>query len=369
MIDVRRITGLFRKGIRNPRAGPEVCKALCRSQWHKLYRRRHDIPRQTQLIDRLTEHAEYTIIILDACRFDYFQEEFEEHLQGELRKVWSAGNYTAEYLRNIWSDDHEISYVSANPWVSDYRWETRPSEYTPSEHIKNIVGVWRFGWDSHKHAVLPETVTDAALREIKRGTADRLVVHYNQPHFPYIGETQILPWEQDVSGIDFTEIERCNSETEKQEFLRKADEIGPVEAYRYDISPDEIAAYDLDRSSLQAPEKIEREGITPEQLAKAYRDNLRVVLREVRRLIEYLNEPVIITADHGEFLGEDGKYMHPATLSVGAHALLREVPWLEVDPSILNVADISDVDISLPESTEVSREGVEERLKQLGYKM
>ena len=65
-------------------------------------------------------------------------------------------------------------------------------------------------------------------------------------------------------------------------------------------------------------------------LRKAYRENLTIVLEHVAKLCNELlhHKPparIVFTSDHGELLGENGKYSH------GIRTLYTsEVPWLRV---------------------------------------
>ena len=65
-------------------------------------------------------------------------------------------------------------------------------------------------------------------------------------------------------------------------------------------------------------------------LRKAYLENLRLVLEYVAVLVDRAlkinpSAKVIITADHGELLGEEGLFNHGID-----HPLVRIVPWLRV---------------------------------------
>ncbi|KXA97201.1 hypothetical protein AKJ38_01750 [candidate division MSBL1 archaeon SCGC-AAA259I14] len=68
-----------------------------------------------------------------------------------------------------------------------------------------------------------------------------------------------------------------------------------------------------------------------ERLKNAYMNNLELALKEIKntfnRLPEKIVENVIITADHGDMLGEKGIYGH----GHNEYPSLREVPWLEVE--------------------------------------
>lgn len=73
------------------------------------------------------------------------------------------------------------------------------------------------------------------------------------------------------------------------------------------------------------------EGVVKEygedKLREAYKENLMTALSEVCKLVEKLPGKVILTADHGELLGENSMYRHPMWSD---HPVLRDVPWLEI---------------------------------------
>jgi hypothetical protein len=95
-----------------------------------------------------------------------------------------------------------------------------------------------------------------------------------------------------------------------------------------------------------------------------YLDNLRLVLDEISILIENVNAPkTVITADHGEAFGELGFYKHPAGTP---HPAVRKVPWVET-----TAQDQGNYEIELtnPKHEPVSNEEMEQRLESLGYKL
>ena len=75
-------------------------------------------------------------------------------------------------------------------------------------------------------------------------------------------------------------------------------------------------------------------------LREAYRENLRIVLDYVAKLyMRFSEKKIIITADHGELLGEEGAYEHPNgpidkifnNLFSKRKKILQEIPWLKVE--------------------------------------
>lgn len=65
------------------------------------------------------------------------------------------------------------------------------------------------------------------------------------------------------------------------------------------------------------------------RLRKAYTENLKIVLKYVSDLVEELpGDNIVVTADHGERLGENNHYSHASGVD---DPLLLEVPWFKVE--------------------------------------
>ena len=75
------------------------------------------------------------------------------------------------------------------------------------------------------------------------------------------------------------------------------------------------------------------------RLVKAYIINLKLVLEALQILIQNIltndaEAKIVITSDHGELLGENGKFGHGIE-----HPVVREVPWFEVKECKENIKD------------------------------
>ena len=68
-----------------------------------------------------------------------------------------------------------------------------------------------------------------------------------------------------------------------------------------------------------------KEGI--KGLRNAYKENLEIVLESVADLLENISGNILITADHGEYLGENRLYGHGL---VPRRPPIVDVPWLMV---------------------------------------
>jgi hypothetical protein len=103
-----------------------------------------------------------------------------------------------------------------------------------------------------------------------------------------------------------------------------------------------------------------------EDIWDAYRENLRMVLPYIEDLLEELEGKTVVTADHGNMIGERGtpipirEYGHPRWIYADE---LVTVPWLvhETNGRKTITAEPSP-------SEKLSNENVASRLEALGYK-
>ena len=59
------------------------------------------------------------LIILDACRYDYFQDIYDDYLEGNLEKRISRGSSTTEWLYKTFDNYLDAVYFSANPYINE----------------------------------------------------------------------------------------------------------------------------------------------------------------------------------------------------------------------------------------------------------
>jgi len=328
---------------------------------YSLHQRRNGFDRQEGRIHDFVSQDEFALVVLDACRHDFFERTYENYLSGELDCVWSPANQTPVWVPRTWPGSYDLTYVSANPFVSRFEYDIDDTEYCASEHFSEVIEAWDFGWDHELQTTPPKPVTDASLKIAADSAKTRLVVHYIQPHVPYIAENRIEQLFIDES-VDYNDI----AEERRREFLEDRSEITVEEAVKYDVTWGDKQKYDIDMPEHKGLMKLIRNGeITNEDLKNAYRGNLRRVLAEVERLVSRLNCPVVVTSDHGDLLGEDGRYMHDRTTKV-ADPILREVPWLVVDEDTIGTQKNDAPDIAIRDRVSGQRD-VENRLSHLGY--
>jgi len=207
------------------------------------------------------------LIILDACRYDMFVK--VNWIEGKLEKKISRGSHTWMFLKENFKGRTYLDtvYVSSNPFILDFQDSFHKVIYVaPEEELE------RYG------TVLPETVFAEALKAQKDYPHKRLIIHFLQPHDPFIGET------------------RFNKEDNPFYMLAKG-KIGK------------------------------------EHLMKAYEDNLKAVLIYVEKLLKELSGKTIITSDHGESFGAKVKFFPVRIYGHSGPRIkeLIEVPWLTVE--------------------------------------
>lgn len=243
------------------------------------------------------------LLVLDDCRWDTFRELYRDYLDvdTEAFPVWSAGSHTIHWLSETWPDEYpEITYVSGHAIVNSegipglYAARKQANragvdgDYVPADHFPDIIDVWDDGYHNTMESV-PPWAMNVELRQAGPPT----IGHYVQPHFPWIRGHLYA----EEHGIDFSDA------TPRTEWSPEPGGTAPR----------------FCKANVRA--KLGVDGVK-----MAYRDNLRVVLEAVDRLLPDLEGRVVITSDHGELFGE-GETHPPGS----DRDELRTVPWVVVD--------------------------------------
>jgi hypothetical protein len=258
-----------------------------------------------------------TLLILDACRYDLFAAQHD--LPGRLEHRESRGSHTVEFLEGNFTDGEfaDTVYVSASPQL-----HRNMDRLDVSFH--SVVDVWREdGWDDEYGTVLPETATEYALRAHDRYPNKRLIVHYLQPHYPFIGSSSAL------------------------------------NTRRFGQAENELDIWNhMMRNGHDRP---------PERIWEAYGRNLDLVLEATEPLLSSLDGKTVVTADHGNMIGDRS---YPIPIREWGHPVgiyteqLVKVPWhvYESGPRRRIVAEEAE-----SSADEVEGTAVERRLRDLGY--
>jgi len=273
-------------------------------------------------------------LVLDACRYDVFSEIYDEYLDGTLEKRRSVGSSTPEWAYRNFTECHDIAYFSGNPFINDLgiplnelKWGASCEyEWTASDHITEVFDVWKSGWDDDLGTVPPGGITEAFWnnRDAVERT-ERTVLHYMQPHAPYLSRGKGQKLKQIQKGIRKQEA-AANGEAEA--------DGGTLASVGDTLRPKVERVLDGSELAQKAglwleldPADVMKNG-TQEAALGLYEENLRIVLEDIAGLVDELDGQVVVTADHGEAFGEEGVWEHHIETHIPA---LVEVPWLVVD--------------------------------------
>lgn len=301
----------IRRGLENPR--------LLFCEVNSLYHRKFDKSNVNYNGTNIFAEDWDTLVILDACRYDMFAE--RNTLSGRLKSRQSKGSSTAEFLEANFAERslHDTVYTTANPQIRQH-WE----RINPDLHA--IIDVWKGNrWNKQIGTVLPEQMTEAAIDAIEQFPHKRHIIHYMQPHYPFVG-----------SDTEFDRGHLNDPNPEKDNLW--------WQIMKGDLDPD--------LNNVQ----------------KYYYENLDCVFPHLRTLLEHIEGRTVITSDHGNMLGERAfpipvrTWGHPRGLYTDE---LVTVPWLVVESGSRRRI-ISESPESADERTE--SDVVADRLRQLGYK-
>jgi hypothetical protein len=269
---------------------------------------------------RVMEEDWDNLFILDGCRYDMFTERIA--LPGTLDSRISLGSSSEEFMERNFVDEqfHDTVYVSANPFI--------PKLGLNEDTFHAVVDLLN-DWDEELQTVRPDIVAEAARKAHEQYPDKRLIVHFMQPHAPFIG-----PLGREMVGGGWTIDQDVDDDPGIWNRLRDGEDV-PLE-----------------------------------RVWEAYKENLDIVLEEVEPLLSDLNGKSVITADHGNLVGERlspiptrRKYGHP----YGVHAEeLVKVPWFVVQGN--NRREVSTDSPVESDDESVSGKELEDRLEALGYR-
>ncbi len=291
------------------------------------------------------------LIVLDTCRYDYFKDNYSDFLEGDLSCIRSNGTCTTQWRDNSFPDKYDdIVYISANP---NFSANQSVYGYNAGEHFHKVYELWNTEWDIYRGTVLPESMTRKALEISRQHPDKRFVLHFQQPHEPYL-MPGILSYGYDQANIN---SDRKLITAKRYRFLKHKTKLlrfllKYFKDRKFFISPSEWALRQLLFMPPRCAMDAVRRKYGKKVLRKAYEENLRYALAQVKILSQQLEGEIIVTSDHGEFLGEDGMYGHPKS---SENPILRNVPWLVVSKS-------SGVDTNRDND-----DNVKSKLRALGY--
>ncbi len=255
------------------------------------------------------------LIILDACRFDTFKK--YNTLDGDLTRIYSTASQTAEFVeKNITQTYPDVVYITASPQLA--------GQENRFHHIEHL---WKDCWDDELKTVTPGEVTKRAIEIAEQYPEKRLVVHYMQPHYPFIGD--------------------------------KGRELGEHATFTGNVE---------DRAAPSIWDLLASRKVGVDEVMAAYEENLEIVLPHVQELASELYGMTVVSSDHGNLFR---KRVCLLPLRIEGHPDnfpdkdLLAVPWLEIPFEYRKEVTKSGVEKQTNVSESVT---VKQRLEDLGYK-
>lgn len=276
----------LRKAINNPRKLTDEISRISHTLRHfREYLYGWNVKRKATPV---MEEDWDTLIILDSCRYDAFEQHCD--LEGVLERRLSLGRKSREFINeNLSGEDGEYNdtiYVTANR-------HTLLNKNAFFAVIDNDDM-----WDPELGTIPPDPVIERAKEALIENPNKRLIVHFMQPHRPPIDENgqliQCSGWSP--STIDTESIEGYNSSTPSFWSLLQNKELNRDDAWH------------------------------------AYVKGLMYILEKVEEFNQEIDGKTIITADHGVMFGEQPfAFLSSDHYGGGAYGpQTMEVPWFSL---------------------------------------
>ena len=260
-----------------------------------------------------------TLVILDACRADLFEQVVGVEQFDAYERVTSLGSATAEWTRRNFEGGSfgDTVYIASNPHTSKHA----------GDAFYELVEVWKDSFDDEIHTVHPNSITDAAVNAHEQYPNKRLIVHYMQPHRPFVRADELLfegwhpKWHYEDKNVD----------------------------------------------GIRHPFHALEAGVTDyETVWSSYADNLDYVIGDALSLAEQVDGRTVISSDHGNMMGER---TFPVPIKMYAHPRgvrepeLVEVPWAVIESDERREI----IDDSTNAADDYETEEMKQRLADLGY--
>lgn len=299
-----------RYGLRDPTLLARKGSQLINKVWHGEY-----YSEGTSVLTRDWDN----LIVLDGCRYDLFADTISWDKR-KLTSITSRGSATDEWLVGNFKDAeaYDTVYVSANPMLH------RMSDVIDGV-FHDFIDVWTDSWDQEHGTVLPSDVTEAAIAASEQYPNKRLIIHYLQPHYPF------LAWN------------------------RTDDRIGRDES---------------NHTPFWMSLRLGDADVSSEQVYDVYRKNLEMVLPHAKQCADTISGKTVTTSDHGNLLGERTKpipareWGHPQKIYADE---LVTVPWFEHDVLEKRKNIVAEAPTGQSRQVNDVTDVVDERLSQLGY--
>lgn len=282
------------------------------SDFYLGYKRRYanNVNYGTNIYDREWD----VLIILDGCRLDLLESVAdEEEFLTPVSDINSVGTASREWIENTFTTMRSKA-MSKTAMVTGNVWSRELLDHNDFDILDEA---WKYGWDHDLGTMDPEVITHRGIQINRKMEPDRLILHYMQPHYPFYGE-------------------KLGSGVEPTNFTNAAEDVETVW------------------------DRLEKGEVGQNEVWTAYQDNLRHVLQHVGDLLENIEaEKVVISADHGNAMGEYDLYGHQIGMPIEP---LVTVPWVETKANDTG-------SINPPEYSKSKNDSnIEEKLRHLGYR-
>lgn len=253
------------------------------------------------------------LVLLDCATMDMISEVAGEYqFIGDTGEHISTGTCSDEWMRHTFTKEYqdEMSrtlHVTAN---------TSSDRHLQEDQFLHLEEVWKDGWDEEQGTILAREVTDRAIHFYRELDPERTIIHYMQPHLPFVNN--------DIESNIVTPV------GEQGEGLTLGELYG--------------------------------EGYSRDALWSASIENLRYVLNDVELLLDSIDaQHVVLSSDHGQAFGEGGVWAHPCYTYID---VLKRVPWCTTSAS-----DNGEYQPAYERRPKTEPKlSVEEKLEALGYK-
>ncbi|WP_281194371.1 hypothetical protein [Halorubrum sp. F4] len=260
------------------------------------------------------------LIILDACRIDAYQKVIgDDSVDSHI----SNSTHSWEFMKNNFQGRtlHDTIYITANPFTT----RLDKSIFFKLDYLP------KHSWNEEKGTVMPGDVLQTTLNTHKNYPHKKLIIHFMQPHYPFIGDIG--------DSIDHTGYNRDQDDVE-------------------DTAPNIWWV-------LQYASKSQ--GVTTREVWEAYIQNLEIVLEYAQKIVDSIPGKTVLTADHGTMIG-DRTLPVPVRGYGHAHGSfvtpVVKVPW---DVRDYNDRKIVRADSPIDTGEKISK-NINQQLESLGYK-
>ncbi len=243
------------------------------------------------------------LLLLDACRYDYF--EILCPFKGKLTPFDIGCNGTKKYMQMNFSSPECSDVVFVNHLILFPEWVN-----TSLFHA--VIDAHNICWNQDYGTVLPEDNSRVGLETINKYPDKRIVIHYSQPHDPFLDRNTTI-----IKRKTHKQIVYRNSRTAwAAKRLNSLKNIFPPMPFWY--------IEKVFGSSAGIGEIYFSEGFAG--LKKSYEYNTIRALNSMKKIVDIRDKKVVITSDHGKMLGEGFMYSH----GYWTPKVVTTVPWFEV---------------------------------------